>query len=882
MASLTSLPPSLVMAHVAPLLADPRDVAALAGTTRALYAAWKGDASLAERMYADVEPVGLLRRDVGMTFRLAAPWRFKVTRGLEGGGRARMAVASKRFVVTADPVTDGGHVCWHHPARAPDGTKDGPAVDQDVPVSSSDANDDTAVVPGTLTWDTNGAHLYYVSTATTLPGAGGLSLSPAYLHVVARRKLRGRKPNATTEQRQPTASADTNPSRQDLPAWARTGGTVLNFGQRSVSRAVTRLVRHVTANVASATSGIVRPFGALVGALVNPLGGSWESRTVPDAVTTTTVGAAALAHEAACGVPLEAPEYLRAVTVLLPIGRVPFYLFPSACGTLLGYLASASTGTGLGLYVVDVTDLTMPHWLSARAATAATAMETKTEAGEPQQPSMPEQSARADAHAGGVAGAMSPVSMAIADEVDAEPGMCIVGRALAERRAPLMSGAPLYFSWSPTGHDVLAFRFGSEMATASAVSTPDGGATVRSLHTLGVAHTGAVTALQWVRGDPRACGTSSMGYALVCLTSSGGARVYLCRGEAVAHGRLDGAFDRAAVATPSADGGETTTVWERLCPLFDVASRDGRGTPVEPEGGGGRDAANVVRRVYALSASPDARFVAWADAGGVHTCRTPYGGGGAADAASIQEAASQPNSLYDFESDAGNRVRRGHLPSHRILTFELERVVAMQWSPTGNRLLVLAMHIGGPRNRNQDGAPEDAREADAPTEAFGFFRWHVVEFADVQSGDSAAMVPTTARVSRVLRFAPFYPSEEFARSVLPFFDQYQQSHQLWDPAGDRFCYCGYHFRNRRDASRVAATAHGSGAVFTHPNVNACFAYAQAVPAPRAALAPPDAPLALASWVPLPLAARHDRLVDCASDVPPTCVVEGEFAVWSPS
>ena len=914
---LLDLPSGILVKYILPHL-DLPSLIALSGTSKDLRLminhpsmSRREESSIWSSMYARFEPIGLLRKDLGLTCRLAAPWRCRVTGAASSSSSssphnnnnsnrnhkshnalafARIAVATKRVVVTVDAVPDGGHVCWHHSRRA-QSKEDDDEHEHDQPSSSSSSSqlDDTTVVPGTLTWDPHGSHLYYVSTARALPGASGLSLAPAYLHVVARKKFESdeRERDDDNDERETAHHPKDEPSRIDLPPWARSGDrSLVNIGQRSVRRAVSRLVHHFTSNVASATSGLVRPFGALVGALAQPQGGAWTAREKADAITTTAMSASVLAHQSN---PCPTPNYHRSVTALLPIGRVPFYLSPSACGTLLGYLAPSPAGSGgtLSMYVADVAELTMPSWM--RAFDAIDDEHAHDDDNSKINSNNDGKDASKVAEVAGRSIAEGRTAHAM-HRMEHAPGMRIVGSALAERRTPLISGAPLYFSWSPVGQNVLAIRYGAETVTAPA-QMDDTKPILRTLHTLGVAQAGAITSLQWVRGDSS---STSMGYALVCLTSAGGARVYLCRGEAIAHGRLDGAFDRAAVATATTRGSggrhehlepaaetteeQTSTIWERLCPIFDVARQidaPGPRAPADVEADNG----SIVRRVYALSASPDARYVAWASAEGVHVCRTPYSGGAMP---SIQERSSQPLGLHDFESDAQNRVRRGLLPTHLVLNLPLERVVAMQWSPVGKRLLVLAMHVGGNRDTQMD---------DSPTSAFGFFRWHVLDFSDTDEDGNAivptSMVPTTAQLLRVARFAPFYPSEEFARSVLPFFDQYQQSHSLWDPTGTRFCYCGYHFMNRRDAGRVAATSQGAGAVFVHPAVSACFVYAQTIPSCGTPNSYADnfwgvAPQPNEPWVQHAASNENaigSRLLECGVHAPAVTVFEGEVAWW---
>lgn len=85
-------------------------------------------------------------------------------------------------------------------------------------------------------------------------------------------------------------------------------------------------------------------------------------------------------------------------------------------------------------------------------------------------------------------------------------------------------------------------------------------------------------------------------------------------------------------------------------------------------------------------------------------------------------------------------------------------VVTCFWSPNSQRLAFLSV------------VPNDIQTA-ARAQRVPQLRWSVLTLADGQVRD----------------FAPFEPSVTFL-SLLPFFDQYAQSHRVWDRAGSRLLY----------------------------------------------------------------------------------------------
>lgn len=89
---------------------------------------------------------------------------------------------------------------------------------------------------------------------------------------------------------------------------------------------------------------------------------------------------------------------------------------------------------------------------------------------------------------------------------------------------------------------------------------------------------------------------------------------------------------------------------------------------------------------------------------------------------------------------------------------DIERVVTCFWSPDSARLALLSV--------TTDGLQTTALRQQAPR-----LRWHVLTLAD----------------NTIQSFDPFQPSLEFL-SLLPFFDQYAQSHRVWDRAGQRLLY----------------------------------------------------------------------------------------------
>jgi TolB protein len=82
-----------------------------------------------------------------------------------------------------------------------------------------------------------------------------------------------------------------------------------------------------------------------------------------------------------------------------------------------------------------------------------------------------------------------------------------------------------------------------------------------------------------------------------------------------------------------------------------------------------------------------------------------------------------------------------------------EPVLGFWWSPDGTRLLMLGL---------------------APSSQRPWLRW------SVWSGGG----------DELRRYSPFLPSAAVVREVLPFFEQFAQSHRLWSPDSLGFTYCG--------------------------------------------------------------------------------------------
>ena len=179
------------------------------------------------------------------------------------------------------------------------------------------------------------------------------------------------------------------------------------------------------------------------------------------------------------------------------------------------------------------------------------------------------------------------------------------------------------------------------------------------------------------------------------------------------------------------------------------------------------------------AAAPGGRFVCWADDGALWSRRSVNG----ADGVRTWDRAVRVLDLRrcGFGADAGLEIEEGSVAPNPVL----HQVQAMQWSASGRRLLVLmACHFT------------------TASHVFPMHQWMVWDppatwLEDNGGGDSSSEEDeekdgeeemNSDEMGGITRGRWHVPSKVFVQDCLPIFEQYSQTHSLWNPDEDCVCY----------------------------------------------------------------------------------------------
>ena len=176
------------------------------------------------------------------------------------------------------------------------------------------------------------------------------------------------------------------------------------------------------------------------------------------------------------------------------------------------------------------------------------------------------------------------------------------------------------------------------------------------------------------------------------------------------------------------------------------------------------------------AAAPGGRFVCWADDGALWSRRSVNG----PDGVRTWDRAVRVLDLRrcGFGADAGLEIEEGSVAPNPVL----HQVQAMQWSASGRRLLVLmACHFT------------------TASHVFPMHQWMVWDppatwLEDHGGGDSSSEEEKdeeemdSDEIGVITRGRWHVPSKVFVQDCLPIFEQYSQTHSLWNPDEDCVCY----------------------------------------------------------------------------------------------
>ena len=175
------------------------------------------------------------------------------------------------------------------------------------------------------------------------------------------------------------------------------------------------------------------------------------------------------------------------------------------------------------------------------------------------------------------------------------------------------------------------------------------------------------------------------------------------------------------------------------------------------------------------AAAPGGRFVCWADDGALWSRRSVN----AADGVRTWDRAVRVLDLRrcGFGADAGLEIEEGSVAPDPVL----HQVQAMQWSASGRRLLVLmACHFT------------------TASHVFPMHQWMVWDppstWLEDHGGDSSSEEEkgeeemNSDEMGVITRGRWHVPSKVFVQDCLPIFEQYSQTHSLWNPDEDCVCY----------------------------------------------------------------------------------------------
>jgi len=179
------------------------------------------------------------------------------------------------------------------------------------------------------------------------------------------------------------------------------------------------------------------------------------------------------------------------------------------------------------------------------------------------------------------------------------------------------------------------------------------------------------------------------------------------------------------------------------------------------------------------AAAPGGRFVCWADDGAMWSRRSVNG----PDGVRTWDRAVRVLDLRrcGFGADAGLEIEEGSVAPNPVL----HQVQAMQWSASGRRLLVLmACHFT------------------TASHVFPMHQWMVWDppatwLEDNGGGDSSSEEDeekdgeeemNSDEMGGITRGRWHVPSKVFVQDCLPIFEQYSQTHSLWNPDEDCVCY----------------------------------------------------------------------------------------------
>ena len=178
------------------------------------------------------------------------------------------------------------------------------------------------------------------------------------------------------------------------------------------------------------------------------------------------------------------------------------------------------------------------------------------------------------------------------------------------------------------------------------------------------------------------------------------------------------------------------------------------------------------------AAAPGGRFVCWADDGALWSRRSVNG----PDGVRTWDRAVRVLDLRrcGFGADAGLEIEEGSVAPNPVL----HQVQAMQWSASGRRLLVLmACHFT------------------TASHVFPMHQWMVWDppatwLEDHGGGSSSSEEEkekdeeemNSDEIGVITRGRWHVPSKVFVQDCLPIFEQYSQTHSLWNPDEDCVCY----------------------------------------------------------------------------------------------
>ena len=175
------------------------------------------------------------------------------------------------------------------------------------------------------------------------------------------------------------------------------------------------------------------------------------------------------------------------------------------------------------------------------------------------------------------------------------------------------------------------------------------------------------------------------------------------------------------------------------------------------------------------AAAPGGRFVCWADDGAMWSRRSVNG----PDGVRTWDRAVRVLDLRrcGFGADAGLEIEEGSVAPDPVL----HQVQAMQWSASGRRLLVLmACHFT------------------TASHVFPMHQWMVWDppstWLEDHGGDSSSEEEkgeeemNSDEMGVITRGRWHVPSKVFVQDCLPIFEQYSQTHSLWNPDEDCVCY----------------------------------------------------------------------------------------------